>query len=229
MLDLENRKLVVALINMGLERHLFAKGLRVDRSRRGPARFFFPPEDGRSRVIGWRPFKKEASRTVAKPYLRGDETRFWLHQAAYIKPVFLAARFYLQITPTWLLTRDGTTVMGGPEVGKVVIQWAGRERNSSILYHVRFWTWILGNRSGPLHVRLGDQFMEVSPIPAYVHQSYGIEWDRGNLMDDLERDAPRIARTEDAIEVEDAPDEEPTGGEVVVDAREDAEERDAAE
>ncbi|HEY2956444.1 MAG TPA: toll/interleukin-1 receptor domain-containing protein [Candidatus Eisenbacteria bacterium] len=214
-LDGENRKLVASLLNMGIDRHLFARGLTVDRSRPGASRFFYPPDNGRERVIEWRPFQNKSKRTVAKPYHKGNEVPFWIHQAAYIKPVFLAAKFFLQITPTWLLTEDGTRVKGGREVGRVVIQWTGRERNTSILYHVRFWTWVLGSHPGPITVRLGDQTMEVSPVPAYIHQTYGIDGDQRNLMVELDRDAAQIARAENAAEVEEADQEEAPPEEIV--------------
>lgn len=228
-LDGENRKLVVSLINMGIDRHLFARGLTVDRSRPSASRFFYPPQEGRERVVEWRPFQNRTKRTVAKPYHKGNDIPFWIHQAAYIKPVFLAARFFLQITPTWLLTDDGVHVKGGRDVGKVVIKWTGRERNTSILYHVRFWTWVLGNRPGPITIRLGDQTMEVSPLPAHIHQSYGIEGDRRNLMVELDRDAALIARAENAAEVEESdPDDAPPGEEAIEEPSTETQETDSA-
>lgn len=199
--DEDDRRIMLSLLNMSLVRHLMGRGLRVD-DRRGN-RFYFPSDEGKAREIMWKPFRKLTKRTVTKPYSQGDHIQHWLHQAAYIKVVFLASRFFLQITPTWLLTEDGETVKGGPEVGRIVNRWAGRERNLSVLYHVRFWTSILRQSPGPMiSVRVGEQTMDVATIPAYVALSYGIANDLKNILEALDEVAPRIALEEESLEVE---------------------------
>lgn len=205
--DEDDRKVLISLLNMSVSRHLIACGLRNDESRGN--RFYFSSDKGKSNVIKWKPYRKQTKRTVTKPYSQGARIRVWLHQAAYIKVVFLVSHFYVQITPTWLLTEDGETVKGGPEVGRIVNQWAGRERNLSILYHVRFWTSILHKGRGPLIVvPVGEQTMDIATIPAYVAQSYGIAEDKKNILEVLDEIAPRIASEEDAIEVAPGGDED---------------------
>lgn len=198
--DEDGRLVVISLLNMSLARHLMRQGLLADNSRR--YRFYFPPDNGKAREIQWKPLKKIAKRTVTKPYLRDGVLSFWLHQSAYVKVVFLASKFYVQITPTWLLTSDGKQVKGGPEVGRVVIQWAGRERNLSVLYHVRFWTMMLRRGPGPITVRVGEQTMDVGTKPAFIEQSYGIANDQKNILQTLDDQAARIAQQEDNIEVD---------------------------
>lgn len=198
--DEDDRRVVISLLNMSLTRHLMRQGLLADDSRGN--RFYFPPDEGKPRVIPWKPLKKIAKRTVTKPYMRDGAIAFWLHQAAYMKVVFLASKFFVQITPTWLLTADGKWVKGGPEVGRVVIQWTGRERNLSVLYHVRFWTMMLRRGPGPITVRVGEQTMDVGTEPAFVEQSYGIANDQKNILQTLDDQAARIAQQEESIEVE---------------------------
>ena len=65
--------------------------LQVD-SNKGN-RFYFPPDKGKTREIIWKPYKKQTKRTVTKLYTQGDRIRIWLHQAAYIKVVFLGIEF----------------------------------------------------------------------------------------------------------------------------------------
>lgn len=199
--DEDDRRVMISLLNMSLTRHLMARGLFVDETR--ASRYYFPPDNGKARVVWWKPLKKNSKRTVTKPYLHGDVIAHWLHQAAYIKVVFLASKFFVQITPTWLLTQDGVQVKGGPEVGRVVIQWTGRERNLSVLYHVRFWTTILRRGPGPIiSVRAGEQTMDVSTVPAFVEQQYGIAADHKNILEILDVEAEQIARVEESIEIE---------------------------
>jgi hypothetical protein len=197
----DDRRVLTSLLNMSLIRHLMGRGLRVD-DKKGN-RFFFPPKEGKAHEIPWKPFRKQTRRTVTKPYKKGDDIIHWIHQAAYIKVVFLASRFFLQITPTWLLTEDGEKVKGGPEVGRIVNRWTGRERNLSVLYHVRFWTWILRRSPGPfISIRVGEQTMDVATVPAYVAQSYGIANDQRNVLEALDEAAPRIALEEEGLQFE---------------------------
>lgn len=205
--DEDDRKVVISLLNMSLSRHLMRCGLLVDNNRGN--RFYYPPDNGKTREILWVPYKRQTKRTVTKLYTHGDRVRLWLHQAAYIKVVFLASNFYLQITPTWLLTEDGRTIKGGPEVGRIVNRWVGRERNLSVLYHVRFWAALLRRNPGPLIVvPVGEQTMDVATVPAYVVQSYGIAGDKRNVLEALDEVAPQIATKEEMVEIETYGDED---------------------
>ncbi len=198
--DEDDRRLLVSLLNMSLTRHLMRNGLLIDNKR--DSRFYFPSHEGKAREVTWKPFRNQTKRTVTKPYSQGNSIVYWLHQAAYIKVVFLASRFFLQITPTWLLTEDGETIKGGPEVGRVVNRWVGRERNLNVLYHVRFWTSVLRRGPGPISVRVGEQTMDVATVPAFVAQSYGIASDQKNVLEVLDEIAPEIALEEENLEVE---------------------------
>jgi len=195
--DEDDRLIVTSLLNMALHRHANRTGLTGDDSKRD--RFFFPPLDGSARVIQWKPWKKLASRTVAKPCLKDGKLLFWRHHAAYLKMLFLANHYYFQVIPTWVITEDGLKVRGGPDIGRWLIKWTGAERNLNILYHIRFWTTILKRNPGPLSIKAGDQWIEVSTVPAWVQQSYGIVDDQRNLLEALDNEASVIAEEEDAV------------------------------
>ncbi len=195
--DEDDRKVMVSLLNMAVARHANRVGLVIDDTKQG--RFFFPPKDGGPNVISWVPKKIRASRTVAKPCVRDGKTVFWRHLGAYLKILFLANRLYLQVTPTWVITDDGFHVRGGPTVGRLVIKWTGAERNLHILYHVRFWTATLRRGPGPISIRAGDQWMEISTVPAFVQQAHGIEEDQRDLMRLLDQEASLLAEREDIL------------------------------
>jgi len=194
----ELRNLLVSLLNMSLQRHLSRCGLVIDNEKQG--RFFFPPKDGGSNIISWIPRKKRATRTVSKPVLKDNEVLYWRHLGAYVKTLFLANKFYVLIKPTWVITQDGLTPIGGPQVGRRVARWTGPERNLQVLYHVRFWTNVLRRgRGGPISVLAGDQAMEIATVPAMIHQAYGILSDQRDLMRLLDDEAPIIAAEEDEL------------------------------
>lgn len=189
------RNIVIALLNMALARHLHRRGLNIDETRFH--RFFFPPDDGKERIIEWIPAKNKAKRTVTKPYLRNGTPAGWMHHACYMKVLYLASRLYIHLSPTRLLTEDGHKVRGGPDVGRIVVRWLGQERNLHVLYNVRFWTSVLRSHPGPISIRVGDQSMEAAKVPAFIQQAYGIEGDQRDLLGLLDREASMISQMED--------------------------------
>lgn len=194
--DEDLRKIFVSLLNMAIARHLRRAGLVVDDDKLG--RFFFPDRDGQPQTIIWTPRKKKASRLVAKPMMQDAKVLFWRNLGAYIGATFLANHFYIQISPTWVITSDGHTLATNPTMMRQVIKWTGPERNMQVLFHVRFWTSVLRRgRPGPISIRGGDQTIEVSTVPAFVHQSFGIASDQKELMGLLDDEAPLIAAEED--------------------------------
>lgn len=197
MTEEENRKLLSSLLNMALTRHVGRLGLVIDNVKQD--RFFFSGDNGAARVIRWIPLKRAVSRTVAKPMMN-EEGRvfFWRHLGAYLKFIFLANKFYVQIAPTWVITSDGQHASAGPDIGRRVIKWTGPERNLHLLYHVRFWTCVLRNRSGgPMLVRAGDQSIEVASFPAFIEQPYGIDGDQRDLLRLLDRAAALMGQAEE--------------------------------
>lgn len=195
--DADDRKILISLLNMAIARHAHRVGLEIDETKQG--RYFFPSKDGQTNVITWTPFKRKATRTVAKPIIKDGSIQSWIHQGAYLTTLFLANQLYLQIKPTWIITRDGIEVQGGPNIGRLIIKWTGSERNLNVLYHVRFWSFVLKRGPGPISIWTGDQIAEISPIPAWIQQAYGIEHDYKDLMRLLDNAALMIAKAEDEI------------------------------
>jgi transcriptional regulator with XRE-family HTH domain len=194
--DEDSRNLLLSLLNMSLSRHLGRAGLTIDEEK--PDRYFFPSKDGAANTITWTPRKNKAVRTVAKPVTKDGKVVFWRHLGAYLRVIFLVNRFYIKISPTWVITEDGRRASAGPEVGRRVVKWTNPERNLQILFHVRFWTSVLRNRkAGPISIWTGDQTMEVATVPASIQQSYGIEGDQRDLMKLLDEEAPLIAAEEE--------------------------------
>lgn len=195
--DEDDRRLVVSLLNMAISRHARRRGIVADEEKLD--RFYFPPRDGRKNVVTWKPFRSTAHRSVAKPVERDGRVLFWVHLGAYLSVVFLANKLYLKVTPTWVLTEDGQRVKTGPGVGRLVIRWTGAERNVHLLYHLRFWTVVLRDGAGPISIRAGDQRFDVSTIPAFIEQPFGIAQDHADLLRNLDEEAPLISEREEQI------------------------------
>jgi hypothetical protein len=198
--DDDQRRIVTSLLNMALSRHMWRAGLVADDSKH--QRFFFPSQDDKERQITWVPLKKKATRTVAKPVQGvGPRAGFWRHLGAYVDLLWLVNRYYIRISPTWVITTDGRTPRGGPDIGRIVSRWTGPERNLQLLYHVRFWTSVLRNRrSGPtIHILAGDQTVEVATVPAMILQVYGVADDRRDLLQLLDQEAPVLAAEEEEL------------------------------
>lgn len=196
--DEDNRRLVVSLLNMAIDRHAHSIGLASDPTK--PRRFFYPLKDNGPNIVSWRPFKNQATRMVAKPCIKDGQVHFWRHLGAYLKMLFLANTFYLQIIPTWVFTEDGFGVKTGSKVSRLAIRWTGPERNLNLLYHIRFWTMALHKRPGPMiEIRAGDQWIEMGRKPAFIMQSHGIADDYKNLMELLDKEASVLADSEDQV------------------------------
>ncbi|MGH9461419.1 MAG: toll/interleukin-1 receptor domain-containing protein, partial [Vicinamibacteria bacterium] len=61
--DPDDRKVITSLLNMAVSRHAYRHGLKEDNERQH--RFFFPPKDGLSWSVTWKPFHNKVPREVA--------------------------------------------------------------------------------------------------------------------------------------------------------------------
>jgi hypothetical protein len=198
--DDDQRKIITSLLNMAVSRHMLRVGLVADDSKH--QRFFYPSHGDNARQISWVPFRKKATRTVAKQVQGSPSTgSFWRHLGAYVDLLWLVNRYYVRISPTWVITRDGRTPRGGPDIGRIVSRWTSPERNLQLLYHVRFWTSVLRNRrSGRvILIPAGDQSVEVATVPAMIQQAYGVADDRRDLLQLLDQTAPELAAEEEEL------------------------------
>src|SRR6266545_1787278 len=186
--DPDRRRVLTTLLNMAVQRHLFAQGMVYDHERR---RHFFPrTPDGDPWQVRWR--RRAKPRTVAAPLVDGGGSVFrWRHSAVRLPVVCLGGQFFIQIRPSIVFTEDGTaeSVLRGSAVGPWATKWLGRERNLQLLYHAHFWAHVLGGGRTPIRIRAGDQALVVDPAPLEIVLDYGIADDQVNLAAQLE-DAP---------------------------------------
>jgi len=172
----------MTLLNMTVQRHCFHVGLvTADGDLR--KRFFFPTLEPRvNRTYAWRASARP--RTVAKFYFdKAGDVKFCRHIAAGLPVIYLGGKYYVHISPTWIFTKDGgpETLLRGPKLGVLAMRWTGRERNLQILYHSKFWSYVLSDRRSLIRMHAGDQTMLVDTRPAFIRLPVGIANDRANL------------------------------------------------
>jgi hypothetical protein len=180
----DTQRLFVNLLNMHIGRHCYSSRVGLvtapDDQRR---RYFFPvDEEGRDKLFRWR--RSARPRTVAKQYHdREGQIIFCRHLAAELPIARLGNRLFLKIVPTWLFTTDGraNSLMKGKRVGVLAMRWLGRERNVQILYHTRFWAYVLSQGRSVINVHAGDQSLLIDTQPAFVRLRFGIKDDHLNL------------------------------------------------
>ena len=180
----DTQRLFVNLLNMHIGRHCYSSRVGLvtapDDQRR---RYFFPvDEEGRDKQFRWR--RSARPRTVAKQYRdREGQIIFCRHLAAELPIARLGNRLFLKIIPTWLFTTDGraNSLMKGKRVGVLAMRWLGRERNVQILYHTRFWAYVLSQGRSVINVHAGDQSLLIDTQPAFVRLRFGIKDDHLNL------------------------------------------------
>lgn len=131
-----------------------------------------------------------------QPLRPNDPKTEWLHAGAYLHVVGLAGSLFLQVRPTWLVTLDGRNPKAGPEVGRIVNRWTNRERNLSILYHIRFWTTILRADREDIEARTNSGVLRISDTPAQLQLPRGIANDRIDPERLLDAEAKLIAQSE---------------------------------
>jgi hypothetical protein len=174
-----NRLILISLLNMTMQSHAKSLGLLNSYEPGRGRRFFFPPGHGKiEKHIDWIPSRRTARRSVSKPLRPNDPKTEWLHAGAYLDVVGLAGSLFLQVRPTWLVTLDGRNPKAGPEVGRIVNRWTNRERNLSILYHIRFWTTILRADREDIEARTNSGVLRISDTPAQLQLPRGIANDR---------------------------------------------------
>ncbi|MFL3663674.1 MAG: toll/interleukin-1 receptor domain-containing protein [Flavobacteriales bacterium] len=191
LLDQEDSyKIAVSLLNMSISRHMYRQGLIVDYEK--SSRFFFPTDNGQPNIIEYQSFKNKGKRTVAKPIEKNERIKFWLHQGVFLKIVQFGNRLYLQLNPTWVLTKDGHTPLGGKDVAKTINKWQNAERNASVLRHNKFWSSVLSAGYNSIHISTGDQIMKVDPNPCFVDMHVGITHDQTDSFKDMDADETTV-------------------------------------
>lgn len=156
----------IELLNDSLRRFLSKRGILFNPKTE---RYFFRGDGNRIRSVRW---GTGDERFVAKPPTIGKGN--WVHQAARLKFESLGDDLYLSIEPSWMFTVDGKNSVPREEVGPLVMQWGGKERNGTILRHILMWSDAI--TAGLRFTRIGEgsQAIRIERLPAKAETRMGL-------------------------------------------------------
>lgn len=160
------------LLNKGLKHHCRGIGLTFDAKHK---RYMFLPSDGRDLQIPWNTGQRKSTRTVVRKYSNGKP--FWAHQSLGARFVVLDGDVFLLLDPGWTFTSDGRTPLPKERTGSLSSRWTARERNSSMSYHIRFWSSHLSRSSEQLVLDLGGSACKIHTTPGTADMDKGLEGD----------------------------------------------------
>ena len=143
MADQEGERQLVQLLNLGLEKHLYRRGLIVDRKRK---RAYFPRTEVGSRSISYQARLRRARRTVVKARVspRTGKVSYWEHEALGYRFDKFGDTWGLLLEPGYVFTFDGTKGLLAPErVNRLSTKRAARDYNATVHQDLSFWAWCL--------------------------------------------------------------------------------------
>lgn len=199
----DRRRDYVALLNFALERHLRRLGLTTD----DKGRFYFPPnDDGSDRYWTLGNGRKRA--VAAK---KGTpESPFWVHHSARMRFQRIDDHFYIDVSPAFLFTTDGSTSIGGKNAGRLSMAWGGKQQNPDILRNVLFWGSVIARNGAGIHIDTGGHPIIGNAIPASARINRGVGGDEVKVSalfskadHDLENAVASAEEAEDSEETED--------------------------
>lgn len=207
LLDAEKAASWIALLNHALTSHLSKLAIRKEEKGRY---FFRPKKDGTTRL--WQNGKDRAREVAAKKTNPADNSTFWVHHAARIRFKRLGDRFFLMIEPTYFFTTDGETAFAGQKMGRMVMMWAGRQKNPDILRNFVFWAKTIAKGDRQLRIETGAEPIVVSGIPALAIANVGIASDHiriGSLLNMADRELDEVAQDVEVVPAEDTHEQHP--------------------
>jgi hypothetical protein len=175
--NLDKKNGLIEMLNRALRNHCHNLEMHYDKKH---DRFFFLPKGGGNREIEWNTGTRKSTRKVVKKYQKGnDGPVFWAHQALQAKFLLLDGEIFLQLIPGWTFTIDGEHSISPREIGSLSSKWTHNEYNSSVLYHIRFWSFILSKGQEKISMKLAENNqITIDTTPAVSDITVGIEGDQ---------------------------------------------------
>ena len=173
--DVSKNRWLMELLNKGIKHHCQKLQLWFDNTHK---RYLFLPVYGNDRQISWHTGKRISTRSVVKKYTRGiGKGVFWAHQALEAQFIALGEDIFLQLNPGWTFTMDGKTPLPKEQIGPLSAKWTTKEHNSSMFYHIRFWSSYLSQSSESMVLSLGGSTCRIDTTPGIGNLGKGIESD----------------------------------------------------
>jgi hypothetical protein len=199
----DSRRVFIGLLNDELLSYACGMDLLLDDSS---GKVYFGPEGGKPRKLSWRAFSRTGTRTVAAPRLRSDGTvRHWYHFAMRLRTEDLEETLSLMIDPSWVFSKDGTTLIRSYSVTPLASSKTSLEDNARILYNRRFAIQFLSGDRKSIDLPVGYGGARISTEPVACRLKLGIKGDaiavpEVDLDADIGEPAPIPKELEDDLE-----------------------------
>jgi hypothetical protein len=176
-----SRAMFIGLLNQELVDFCLRRGLGFDADKK---RIYFHTDEGKATTVAWRAYKNRTTRVVAAPRLTKEgATIYWYHLATRLDVVDLEDSFALAINPTWVFSKDGTTLLEGVAVGPIAGRRMAFEDNARVRYNVRFWIRFLSNEAERLQLPLRSGGATIVANSSHVTLPVGIASDRQAVVE----------------------------------------------
>ena len=169
-----NRHLITKILNNAVVDCARAIGLASFRGK------LFYPCQGMKRTKVWKTrFREKSERTVAVRMLARQLQRYvWVHSAVETRFLWLKTELVLRLTPTFVITSDGETILFGHREGTIITRLTNRIHNRGYLNSLMFWISTLSESAGGDHIELAGGTIRVESEPLESRVGVGIQSDR---------------------------------------------------
>lgn len=174
--------------------------------------FYFPPcENITPRKLTWESTRgRTPERQVAYPYIgkQSQSVAFWVHHACRAAFCEIGGVFSLRLTPAYVFTRDGSSLVAGREAGTLSTSRKSKDRNYQVLNHLMFWLWFLADGKDAITLPMDDSELIVTATYWAGHAAFGIPADKKSLIEiiaadhDIDWNELEAAAESDAMEDE---------------------------
>jgi hypothetical protein len=181
-------RIFIELANKAMATALAARGLL---KREKGHRFYFAPLEGpQPREITWQTPFRQASRSVAYPYVSKitNQVAFWVHHSLRASFRRLASQWLLQLEPGYVFTRDGIIFVASEHVGRLTTRKISYERNQQVLNHLLFWAWFLRGDQETIAIDCGRQRFLFEATYVGGRTAFGIPTDRKRMREVIEQE-----------------------------------------
>jgi len=166
--------IVTALLNKELFIHNRNIGLSND--IRNNHIYFYPTRKPKLQMT-WKSRYRKSTRIVAQRiYINSLKQYVFWHLAAEMRFIHIENKYFINITPKIILTRDGSRSIHGFREGTVITRLSYNEFNDKYLNHILFWRSQLITNDKP-HIVLNNR-IKIEYDPVSVNLQFGIKSDR---------------------------------------------------
>ena len=188
-LESNDRKIILTeLLNAHANRHCSSMGLSYDTVGK---KYYGDRAKVTSQKLQWLSHVRKGSRALILPYPSDGEARFYRHRAIKLSFHVLGNDVFLQISPSWTFTDDGSAIIADQKKrSSLNTRLRSYDDNDDEFTEQRFWAWLL-SKGGRIEMGERDNPVQVEYTPLRFASQAGIHGDHRPVRFDT-NDPPKI-------------------------------------